>query len=172
MPEPSTVKTDLQVAEDIHRQHRLWRIQRVGWALLGLFLFAGLLGVFGGVGPIGQGDAHSDDGAISVQYARFTRYVAPTELGIRVDRALARGGTLELAIARSYIDQWEMYGVTPTPESERAEGDELVYAFAVGAGSGEVEIGFHGRPHAIGLLRGSARVGAASSVDFSTWVHP
>lgn len=172
MPDPTTIQSDLQVAEDIDRQHRLWRIQRVGWALLGLFLLAGLLGVFGGVGPIGQGEARSDDGALSVQYARFTRYVAPTELGIRVDRALARDGTLELAVARGYIDQWEMYGITPEPESERAEGDELVYAFAVGAGSGGVEIGFHGRPHAIGRLQGTARVGDHPPVSFSTWVHP
>jgi hypothetical protein len=172
MAQPEIIRNGLHVAEDMQRQQRLWRIQRVGWAMLGLFLLAGLLGVFGGIGPIGQGTIRSADGMLEVRHARFTRYVAPTELVVRVDRSLVRGGTVELAMARRYLDQWEMYGVTPEPEGVRAEGDELVYAFAVGPGTDAVEIGFHGRPHAVGLLEGTARAGEARAIQFSTWVHP
>lgn len=161
----------LQVQEDATTQQRLWVIQRVGWVLLALFLLAGALGAFGGAGPFGTTEVRSDDGALTVRHARFARYVAPTRLTIELAAPAVDTGKIDVAIARSYVEVFEPYDVSPTPVEVRADGDFLVYAFAVTEGR-PATLELFGRPHAVGRLRGSVRVGQRAPVPITTWVHP
>ena len=170
MAAPPDHPRDLQVDQDIALQHRVWRAQRVGWTVLGLFVLAGVLGLWGGVGPLNSASAHAADRELTVHYPRFARYVGPTEFAVEVSAARARAGALELSIARSYIDQWEMYGISPQPDSEKARGEWMVYEFTLGEAATRID--FHGRPHLVGWLRGSARIDAGEPVAFATWVHP
>lgn len=161
----------LQVHEDMGAQRRIWRVQRIGWALLALFLAAGLLGLLGGNGVLQEGSVASADGNVLVRYPRFDRYVAPTELRISVHPALVREDALELTISRGWFDVFELYGISPRPEGERVSGDDIVFRFAVTPGQG-ADFTFSGRAHHVGRLPGSLRVGGSERLEFSTFVFP
>lgn len=161
----------LQVNEDLHAQHRIWRVQRVGWGLLALFLLAGLLGLFGGAGLLNRGQVASADGSVLVDYRRLDRYVAPTELSIRIAPSAFSGDSVDLAVSRSWLDVFEMYGISPQPQQERVAGDDVQFRFAVTPGQ-PVEIAFFGRPHHVGPLPGSLQVGGGERLAFSTFVFP
>lgn len=158
----------LQLSERLHLQRRTWIARKFGWAALGLLLACGLLGLLGGSGPLAGASAANADGSLRVEHARFTRYLAPTELRV----AIAPGqGALELSISDQYLDAWEMYGISPQPQGERKEGDFTVYTFARSSAAA-TEVSFFGRPHRWGRLHGEVRMPGAVPVAFSTWVHP
>lgn len=161
----------LQLDEDLHAQHRIWWVQRVGWTVLALFIAAGLLGVFGGNGPFGRGRVADGTGGVLVDYPRSARYVAPTELMIDVEGASLHADTLEVAVSRQWIDVFELYGISPQPQSERARGEDVVYTFAVTPGQ-DAELSFSGRPHHVGPLPGSLQVAGGQRLAFSTFVFP
>jgi hypothetical protein len=60
------------VGESLSLQRREWRVDRVGWVVMGLILVAGLLGVWGG-GLLGSVTATGSDGRVLVDYDRFVR---------------------------------------------------------------------------------------------------
>lgn len=161
----------LQVKEDLHIQHRIWRMQRVGWVLLALFLLAGLLGLLGGAGMLNRGTVGTADGSVRVEYPRLDRYVAPTELSIRIEPSAFSGDSVELAVSRSWLDVFEMYGISPQPQQERVTGGDMQFRFAVTPGQ-PVDIAFFGRPHHVGPLPGSLQVGGGERLAFSTFVLP
>ena len=152
-------------------QRLIWRMQRVGWLLLGLFLLAGLLGLLGGSGPLMQAQVASDDARIAVLYPRFDRYVAPSQMEVRIAGDAVDSDTLTLAVDHRWVEVFEMYGISPQPEAARRVGADMVYRFAVTPGQA-LEIGFFGRPHHLGPLAGSVRVGAGERLAFSTFVFP
>jgi len=161
---------DLQLEQDLVLQQRTWRVQRIGWVVLALIVLCGTLGLFGGIGPLNSTSTQAADGSMVVHYPRFGRYVGPTEFAIELPATRASGGTIELALERAYLDQWEMYGISPQPDGEKAVGDWMVYEFSVGEAA--MRIDFHGRPHTVGWLRGRVRVGDGEPVALATWVHP
>lgn len=154
------------IDEDLPFQRRLWLVQRVGWCLIGLFLLAGLGGVFGGVGPLSTHKSRA--GQVIVEHPRFARYVAPVEVRVSLDRPQA--GPLELSIERRYIDTFEMYDISPEPASVRASETSLIYAFEPLAARAEVV--FFGRAHHVGTLRGSLSVDGGPPLPLRTFVFP
>ena len=78
---------DLEIAQDLAFQRREWTIQRVAWAVMALVALAGLLGLFGGAGPLTR--AAAGNGALRLDYARFERKHAPTELRLQVAAGVA-----------------------------------------------------------------------------------
>jgi len=161
----------LELDEDMRATRRAWRVQRIGWVLLALFLLAGLLGLLGGNGPLQQASVASADGRVLVTYPRFDRYVAPSQLEVRIEPAALPGGSVELALSRRWVDVFELYGISPTPDRERADGADIVYRFSTTPGQ-PLEIGFFGRPHHVGPLPGSLAVAGGERLSFSTFVLP
>lgn len=163
---------DLEV--DVHDrfQKREWRVQRLGWTLMVLFLVASALGYLGGYGPLNK------------------RTLKTTGLTVRTQRVVRHGGDVGLAIDVSpagvgdddtfdiWVDREWWQGMStrsdpiPEPDSMRAEGDVVVFTFSANPTAGTQRVQFWLMPDAMGNR--SARVGLVGgpSVSFRQLVLP
>jgi hypothetical protein len=110
-----------EIGEDAAFQRRMWRAERIGWAVVALILLAALTGVFSG-GLLGRATA-SGAGGLSVDYDRFARYGAPTTILVRLDREA--GGEARLRLSRSLLEAFAIERVRPRPEAEGSVADGL-----------------------------------------------
>jgi hypothetical protein len=105
-----------EIDEDLDFQRREWRAQRVGWALLSVFLIGATLGVFGGGGPLSSTKARADDGRLRVEYERFVRVGASSEITIETGTALREGDAgFEVTLGRDYFDAIDIERAVPEP---------------------------------------------------------
>ena len=68
---------ELEFEQDLSFQRREWSIQRAGWLVMATIVIAGLIGLFG-AGPLSS--ANAEAGPLQLQYSRFERRHAPSEL--------------------------------------------------------------------------------------------
>src|SRR5215217_4874876 len=104
---------DLQVAEDLRAQRRNWAFAAVGSAVM--VALAGLLGLFGGAGPLSRATVGGQKDTIYVQeYERFLRFGKPTTLHVSLDTTEAvEGGAIRLWINREYLKSIQVQEVDP-----------------------------------------------------------
>ena len=67
---------DIDLDQDIDFQQRSWKVQRVGWGLMVLFVLAGLSGLLG-TGPLSNVTDGDEGGPLWLEYQRFGRLQAP-----------------------------------------------------------------------------------------------
>src|SRR5687767_1206363 len=132
---------DLDVGQDLKFEKRWWVIERSGWAVIALLLFAALLG-FLGPGPLTKKTAGTRGGALWLEYHKFERYQAPVDLRVQLAPEPAKD-TVRLWIDRSYIEAVQIESVEPQPESVEMAGNRFVYTFKTGALSEAAKILFH-----------------------------
>lgn len=121
---PIEEKLDAQLK--FHRAE--WRIQRIGWVVIGVFLALAFAGLFGN-GPLSH--AHADGPAGRVEYERFVRNGAPTE--IVITPGAGSQGISRIEITAEYLAAVRVEHITPEPTAVRIQGERLVYEFAAGA---------------------------------------
>ncbi len=85
---------DLDIRHDLEYHRRLFVFQRIGWALLALFVLAALLGLIGAEGPLNAGTAEND--LVRVEYDRFPHQESPTQVDITLRHAKRTGEHVEL----------------------------------------------------------------------------
>jgi hypothetical protein len=105
---------DLEINQDLAVQARMWKIQRIGWAAMGLIVLAGLIGSFGH-GPISHGTAGGPDSGFMLEFDRLGRMHGPSEL--RFVLQPERDGRLSLWVSDSYLSQVEIHQIVPWPEA-------------------------------------------------------
>jgi hypothetical protein len=115
--------TGLQLREDMRFQRRSWRIQRVAWAGMVLFLLAGVAGLFGG-GPLS--DARTTSRTLDVRYDRLVRRGIPSELVVTFS---PRHDVSRIAMDTRYLDRAGIQQVWPRPSTVEAIGDRTVFSF-------------------------------------------
>jgi hypothetical protein len=105
----------LELEENLRFQQREWRVQRLGWWLLSLFVLAAALGLFGH-GPLSRGRAGDRSAPIRVQYERFVRLGASSRITLQVlSPVQAAGRERVLRINREYFDRVRFERVIPEP---------------------------------------------------------
>lgn len=92
---------------DVQRRH--WRLERVGWVL---FLLVVLLGLFSR-GALSLTVSQSADGALAVEYQRFERKSAASQMIVKV-RA-EPGEVVQLEITGDLMDKFTIEGMQPAP---------------------------------------------------------
>ncbi len=127
-----------EVEADLAFHRTEWRIQRVGWVLVALFLALAVGGLFGN-GPLSR--AHADGAAGRIEYQRFVRYGLSTELV--VTPAGNEHGVNRVAISEAYLEAFRIEGVTPEPAAVRMAGKALVYEFASAAPGASISFNIH-----------------------------
>jgi len=156
--------------EDLERQlrfHRLeWRVQRIGWFAVAVFLALAVAGAFGG-GPLSH--AHAEGATGCIEYERFVRAAAPSEIVI-TPAAGAAHGVSRVEISADYFDAVRVEHVLPEPTSVRRIGDRRVYEFAT-ATSG-ASIYFEIDPQQLWRHRAVVRIDGGPPLELSQFTYP
>lgn len=172
MTSPSTIPTvrELQVAQDLRFQNRMWRVQRVGWVVLAAVVAMAMLGLLGD-GPLSEASAHASDD-LEVRYGWVERHRSPSSLVIWVSTDNAEKGKVEVWLNRDFTDALRIEGVTPEPESVETGASRVTYTFEVDESEGRARISFDVMHQGVGSQQGEVGIAQGPSVSFRQFVLP
>ena len=163
---------DLEVAEDMDAQRRNWVFQRIGTAVMALVALAGLLGLFGGTGPLSSAAVSDGQAPLSIEeYERFARFGKPTALQVSLDPTATADGETRLWLSRQYVQSVQIQEIDPLPERVKAAPDRFVYVFDTET-DGPTAITFELEPDQIGPLEGRIGLDGGTSLTFGHFVYP
>lgn len=165
MPEHRSIELD----EDISHERRQWRAERIGWAIMLLLALAALLGLLGH-GPLSRTNATSSDGRLRVEYYRFEREAAPSDL--KVTFAAADQGDVGIWIDRAFADSLDIEAITPEPDRVEPRPDRVIFYFHFAQpGESSVRIRFEARSP--GFSQATLGIdGHAAQVQFGQIIYP
>lgn len=167
-----TVKEEVSrkqpVEENIGRQHRTWRFERLGWCCLVVVVVMALAGIFGD-GPLSEQQALSADGRVQIEYQRFSRNGAVDNLRVRVKGQPA--SRVALLLDGSLFHESSIETMQPQPLLSQSQGQALLLHLATDD-QGQATLHLTLQYDGVGLLRAQARVGSTSTVAFTTFVYP
>ncbi|MBW8889426.1 MAG: hypothetical protein JF616_16845 [Fibrobacteres bacterium] len=148
--------------------HKEWVFQRLGWALLALFLTAAGTGL---LGPGGVFAGSSGPDAFRVSFDRFGRREAA--LGFTAAcRPPAGGRTLRLAFSEACLRDAEIQWMRPQPDTSVAvEHGGLTYVFRRDPDAEEIEIAWSLKPQFAGT-RACHIATEGAYADFRQWIWP
>jgi hypothetical protein len=146
----------LEINEDLVFQQRQWRVQRMGWFVLGGLLLLALLGVLGD-GWLSQRRVVRE--GVRLEYDYFLREGKMTTLKLE-------GAGTEVSFNRDYLGRFEVERILPEPSESSATPDTVVFRFD--------EIGmvqFNLIPRQVGRVSGQVRV-SGGGLELSHFVYP
>ena len=156
---------DLEINQDLAFERRSWRIRQIANVVFAVLLLAALLGVFGS-GVVSDASRESPSNSFVVEYDRFLRFGAPATLHVELRSG---GSETNVSVSRSYLNQFDIRGVKPQPESVTALPDRMVFTFKYEA---PTAVDFNLLPRQPGRQRGTVTVDGEDPVTFSQWVYP
>lgn len=162
---------DLQIDQDLAFSHREWRVQRLGWLLMVLFIVGAAAGLFGG-GPLSMARTGTADGRLAIEYDRIARHEGPDLLRLEIAPEAVINGTVRLWFDRAYILDRTIASISPEPERSGAADNRLVFEFHVADPARRTLIEFHTKPGAIWRQSGSAGLVGGDSLRFSQFILP
>jgi hypothetical protein len=165
-PEPA-----LKTEADLGVQRRTWRIQRIGWVIFAVLVIAALAGLFGS-GPLSNAEAGSEASGLRIEYERFARLHAPTDLIIRVDRRLAGNDEVAIGLSGDIIEGLELPSTMPPPDGAAVAPDAVVLRFRADRQPGELKIVLHAKPRQMGALDARVAVRGGPSHAIRQWIYP
>jgi hypothetical protein len=128
---------------------------------------AAAVGLFGN-GPWSGGQATARD-ALIVHYPRFSRAHAPLELSVEW---LPRQQDAELWIARSYLDNFDVEEILPTPAGVTIGASRIYYTFRVREPVARIRARFGLRPKHGGRISGRMGSDDELEVEVRQFVFP
>lgn len=162
---------DIQLGKDPQFERHWWRVQRISWVLMGLFVLAALLGAFG-QGWLGSAKQRSAAEEAEVAYERFPRLGTPFRIQIHLEQPLATASDeLELAFGTTYLDCFDIEVASPVPLRSSTSGDQVIYVFSRAPSSARSSITLRLMPIRIGRCSGQLEIGGAT-VDVRHFVYP
>lgn len=169
-PARSVTGTNLPVPsdEDMAFQRVQWRVERIGWTVLVLFLVLALAGVFA-AGPLARATATDTAGRMLVDYPRFVRNGAAARLEVHVTPDGT--GTFTLALDRAFMRAFTLSTVQPAPKLSRTgpQGIELTFgAAADGPGSVYITV----TPQGVGVADTRIGVAGRGQAQLRQFIYP
>jgi len=144
--------------------------------LLGVFVLAGLAGVFGT--KTGSVAAERGGYSLHLDYAATGRRGVPVEWRLSIRRAGGFGGPVKVAVPIDYLDRLDINDIQPAPSQSTTSGDDVVWSFDAPLGD-ELTVSLDAEvdPAAPGgSVHGSASVlesdRPVATVDYTTRVMP
>lgn len=157
---------DLEIDQDLRYQVHEWRVERVGWVLLGLLLVLASLGTFGG-GVLSR--ASAEEGAVRVEYERFTRAQSRTTIQLLAPMQQQKPMPVELRWAPRTPVRIET--IVPEPERSEVTADGAVYYFTVAPDTDTGRITFEYRIEDPGEVGFQISAGGAT-FEIDQFVYP
>ena len=147
---------------------RSWRAQRVGWLVMTMLVFLGLVGLLG-PGPLSR--AKLESSALRLEYRRIERVHAPSAIEIELQDS-GSGRDLTLWLDRAFLDRYEVHNVVPRPREEIAGDGGATFRFDGGSAPGLRRIRFDIEPRRCGPLRAHIATFGTAPLAFSQLVLP
>jgi protein-L-isoaspartate(D-aspartate) O-methyltransferase len=158
----------LDVREDRRWQEVFWTVQRIGWALMGLFIVAALLGATGGGGPLSTAKAETSTG--SVEYPAISRWESSEQIVFRFQPGSS--AKAHLTLSPQFDQVFAADSILPQPSAAVATAAGHRYTFDL-EGTGEKQIVFNVTTGKPALARHiSARIGAGPPARLTVTVLP
>lgn len=159
--------TPLETEESLSYQRKSWRVQRVGWVLMGLCLVLSMLGLFGD-GPLTRARAGSA-GGFEVGYSRVWRL--QTEAHVELTAFPDSAGQVIVSLEESLLRRADIRSVSPEPRRiEAVPGGQRIVFDAKGDGPVSLRVGI--TPTRIGRLRTRLATPNQVSVPLTVFVLP
>lgn len=158
-----------QIAEDPQFQRLIWRLQPIGWSIMLLIVIAGLLGAFGGLGPLNETRVSIE--GMRITYERFPPFGGETHVRISIDTSGIEGDSVRLSLETEYIERMQIQRMDPPPMRTEAREGAMVYEMAAG-GSGGTVLLLTLRPRKIGVTAGRFEVQGAGGAELKHFVYP
>lgn len=162
---------ELEIEQDEAFQRREWRFERLGWAVLTLFVVAGLIGALG-KGPVAWATASSDDGVLTVEHNRVTRLLADDEVTLSFGPDAVQDGTVTVEVTGSWYAQVELRSITPQPDAELLVPDGMVLELPVSRAGEELTVELVVRATGVGAYSAQFAVPGSPPVTFRQIVLP
>jgi hypothetical protein len=163
----------LQLDEDLPFQRRMWRLERMSWALMGAIVVAAFAGLFGG-GPVSQATLTLYDPSHPAQpptlrYERFAR--AHSESRFVLTQITPPDGTsVTIWLSDDYLSAVDVGHITPEPLYEELGSSGVLYHFRPQGGPHTIIFRF--RPHRAGSVTGSLRLNGGPVTSFHQLLYP
>lgn len=148
------------IREEMGFQRRMWMVQRLGWGLLALMLFAAFLGVFS-QGPLSWTSTAGSGGGFSVHYERFYRSGAAASLDIQLEPAEGAAAERTLVLSPPLLEALSIETVHPAPLRAEAHPDGLHLHFGAAPSGGRVQLDI--RPQRLGTTDGTITMSGSGS---------
>ena len=165
LPAPASLEVD----QDLAFQRREWTAQRVGWLVMVALVILALAGLTG-AGPLATAEERGATDALRVEYSRFERVQATTDL--RIELATNGADSAQVWIASAYLDGIELQHISPEPVETRGETDRQHFTFAAAEGGTTVPVTFQFRPKTAGSLSGTVGIPDGEEITFRQFVYP
>ncbi|HLU96133.1 MAG TPA: hypothetical protein VKZ89_04755 [Thermobifida alba] len=120
----------------------------------------------------GLAEATGAGGLLRVEYERFVRAAAPTEVTVSVAADIAALGRVRLRVLSDYLAGASEYGVAPEPEEVVGEHGALVHLFRTGESPEPLRVTFRLRVGRIGSHRAEFALSGLSTAWFWQFAHP
>lgn len=163
--------TGLGIPQNPVTMARLWRLERVGWAMILLIVIAAAAGATGR-GWLSAASTRSASGDAVLHYERVTRLYSDTQLQVTCNAPGARHDTLFITVSRPYIDVAHVEDVVPLPVDTRLAEGGVRYGFARYRGAPPNVVVFRLQPQSAGVQRGAVGCEDEASMTFTQFVLP
>jgi hypothetical protein len=167
----SARKGGLELDEDMTFQRRQFVVERVGWIVMLAIILAALLGVFGS-GPLSAATVEDRSAGVKLEYSRFARRSATTQLRIHVAPSAIEEHTILLRVGDEYLRRVDVESIFPEPERMMSDSGGLVAQVAVRAADRPAVITVDVAPRESGTLVLELRVGSGAPITVRQLVYP
>ena len=161
----------LDINQDLDFQRRSWTAQRVSWGVMGLILIAAILGVFGS-GPLSHTSVRAPQAPISLNYARFTRYLRPTTIAVHIDAEGVQSEHVRIWFTPTYVQRMTLQGITPPAEWVEVGTEQMTFVFRAAQPGQALVVSFHFQSQELGSVTGQVGVEQHPPLSLSQFVYP
>lgn len=168
---PSSSGSRFDVDEDPKHQHAEWRFEQVGWVIWAAVVLIAATGLLGN-GPLSSALAASPDGSVQIEYPRFNRLQAESELKVRLGNRLLRGGVVHLKVSRAFDDTAAIERIQPEPRETVNAGRYAIYLFPVSPSAATADFTFRFKSSRAGIHMYAFGIEDGPEVQVRTVVLP
>ena len=158
---------DYPIREDMPLQMRLWKIERFGWIMLAGIVAITLLGLFS-TGPLSEINAQTTSGDLNVQYERFERNGASSQLQVKAKAG--QDGQVWLTIDGDLLKSFVIESIQPQPMTSESFGSGFRLQFQADP-EGWATAYFSVRPSGLGLAKSIASING-QSITLTQFIYP
>ncbi|HEX3074642.1 MAG TPA: hypothetical protein VHP30_13605 [Ignavibacteriales bacterium] len=158
----------LDIDEDISHQKKMWKIERISWIIMALFIIAALAG-FLGTGYFSK-RMHNIGENSKVEYHFFQRYSSVSELNFYI-KAGAGYNPISIALSQAYLKDAEIKRIEPEPASTEIIDDFYKYNFVNSSAAG-LHILFYLEPKGFGTQTLSIIINGKNRTEIKQFVYP